>query len=67
MKINKVICDICNKEITVEKEIRLDVMKKEIVNGYSTGFKKQATIGLCQDCFNETFKNIEMEKKDETF
>ena len=40
MKINKVICDICNKEITVEKEIRLDGMKKEIVNGYSTGFKK---------------------------
>ena len=67
MKINKVICDICNKEITVEKEIRLDVMKKEIVNGYSTGFKKQATIDLSQDCFNETFKNIEMEKKDETF
>ena len=41
MKINKVICDICNKEITVEKEIRLDVMKKEIVNGYSTVFKKK--------------------------
>lgn len=67
MKINKVICDICNKELETEEEIRLDVMKKEIVNGYSTGFKKKATIDLCQDCFNETFKNIEMEKKDETF
>lgn len=28
MKINKVICDICNKELETEEEIRLDVMKK---------------------------------------
>lgn len=67
MKINKVICDICNKELETEEEIRLDVMKKEMANGYSMGFKKQAKIDLCQDCFNKIFKNIEMEKKDETF
>ena len=29
MKINKIICDTCQKEIDTDSEIRLDIMKKE--------------------------------------
>ena len=55
MKINKIICDKCKKEIDSNDEIRLDVMKKEFnSNGFSLGFKKQQTIDLCEECFNKT-------------
>ena len=43
MKINKIICDKCQKEIDADNEVRLDIMKKENdARGYSLGFKKQS-------------------------
>ena len=57
MKINKIICDKCKKEIDADDEIRLDIMKKETNSrGYSLGFKKQKAIDLCQDCYEKIFK-----------
>ena len=39
MKINKIICDKCKKEIDSDSEVRLDVMSKEkSPNGFSLGF-----------------------------
>ncbi len=58
MKINKIICDKCQKEIDAENEIRMDVMKKEKnANGFSLGFRKQRQIDLCQDCFEKIFED----------
>ena len=56
MKINKIICDKCQKEIDTDSEIRLDIMKKEKTsNGFSLGFKKQGQIDLCQECYKRIF------------
>ena len=56
MKINKIICDKCQKEINTDNEIRLDILKKEKnSNGYSLGFKKQKQIDLCQECCKKIF------------
>lgn len=58
MKINKIICDKCQKEIDTNNEVRLDIMKKEKnSNGFSLGFKKQRQIDLCQECYNKIFKD----------
>ncbi len=58
MKINKIICDKCQKEIDTDSEIRLDVMKKEKrPSGYSLGFKKQKQIDLCQECYKKIFED----------
>ena len=54
MKVNKIICDKCQKEIDADSEIRLDVMKKEKnSNGFSLGFKKQKQIDLCEECYKK--------------
>lgn len=54
MKINKIICDKCQKEVDTNNEMRLDIMKKEKnSNGYSLGFKKQKQLDLCQKCYKE--------------
>ena len=59
MKINKVVCDGCNTEITIENEIRLDVMKKEVNSmGYSKGFRKQKSIDLCQNCYEKLYRKM---------
>ena len=58
MKINKVLCDKCQKEIDVDNEIRLDLMRKEKNSrGYSLGFKKQKQIDLCEECYKELFED----------
>lgn len=58
MKINKIICDKCQKEIDADNEVRLDIMKKENnARGYSLGFKKQKQIDLCQDCYKKAFED----------
>lgn len=58
MKINKIICDKCQKEIDVDNEIRLDLMrKKKNSRGYSLGFKKQKQIDLCEECYKELFED----------
>lgn len=58
MKINKIICDKCQKEIDVDNEIRLDLMRKEkSSSGYSLGFKKQKQIDLCEECYKELFED----------
>lgn len=58
MKINKIICDKCQKEIDVDNEIRLDLMRKEKNSrGYSLGFKKQKQIDLCEECYKELFED----------
>lgn len=57
MKVNKIICDKCKKELEKGTEIRLSIMKKEIAaNGFSNGYKKDEEFDLCPECFN-TFKN----------
>lgn len=56
MKVNKIICDKCKKELEKGTEIRLSVMKKEITEyGISNGYKKDGEFDLCKDCF-DTFK-----------
>lgn len=56
MKVNKIICDKCKKELEKGAEIRLAAMKKEITEiGYSLGYKKEEEFDLCPECFN-TFK-----------
>ena len=56
MKINKILCDKCQKEIDTDSEIRLDIMKKEKTpTGFSLGFKKQEQIDLCQECYKKIF------------
>ena len=58
MKINKVICDKCQKEIETGNEIRLDLMKKENdTRGHSLGYKKQKQIDLCQACYKKIFED----------
>lgn len=58
MKINKVLCDKCQKEIDADIEVRLDVMRKEkSPNGYSLGFKKQKQIDLCEECYKKLFED----------
>lgn len=58
MKINKVLCDKCQKEIDSYSEVRLDVMRKEKnSNGYSLGFKKQKQIDLCEECYKKLFED----------
>lgn len=58
MKINKTICDKCQKEINIDNEVRLDVMKKEKnSNGFSIGFRKQKQIDLCQECYKKVFED----------
>ena len=58
MKINKIICDKCQKEIDVDNEIRLDLMRKEKnSSGYSLGLKKQKQIDLCEECYKELFED----------
>lgn len=58
MKINKIICDKCQKEIDVDNEIRLDLMRKEKNSrGYSLGFKKQKQIDLCEECYKKLFED----------
>ena len=56
MKVNKIICDKCKKELEKGSEIRLYIMKKEITeHGLSNGYKKDEEFDLCKECFN-TFK-----------
>ena len=56
MKVNKIICDKCNKELEKGTEVRLAVMKKEITeHGFSNGYKKDEEFDLCLECF-EAFK-----------
>ena len=58
MKINKIICDKCKKEIDADSEVRLDVMRKEkSPNGFSLGFKKQKQIDLCEECYKRLFED----------
>lgn len=58
MKINKIICDKCQKEIDTDNEIRLDVMKKEKnAVGYSLGFKKQKQMDFCKECYKKIFED----------
>ena len=58
MKVNKIICDKCQKEIDADSEIRLDIMKKEkSSNGFSLGFKKQKQIDLCEECYKKIFED----------
>lgn len=58
MKINKMICDKCQKEINIDNEVRLDVMKKEKnSNGFSIGFREQKQIDLCQECYKKVFED----------
>lgn len=58
MKINKIICDKCQKEINIDNEVRLDVMKKEKnSNGFSIGFRKQKQIDLCQEYYKKVFED----------
>lgn len=58
MKINKIICDKCQKEINIDNEVRLDVMKKEKNSkGFSIGFRKQKQIDLCQECYKKVFED----------
>lgn len=58
MKINKIICDKCQKEIDADNEIRLDLMRKEMnLNGFSLGFKKQKQIDLCEECYKKIFED----------
>lgn len=58
MKINKILCDKCQKEIDTDSEIRLDIMKKEKTpTGFNLGFKKQGQIDLCQGCFEKIFED----------
>lgn len=60
MRINKLICDKCHKDINTDDEIRLDFMKKEKDNfGYSLGYKKQKSVDLCQECYKKLFKEWE--------